>query len=118
MPRAHSAYVPTRAPVFAEANLLTAESAPQNLKIRALGLGAGLVEDDQAEASPNKAGRLQHLKMRVAVSQYTASTDCTTKPPPCSCSVACFDCGAACAGSQTLVAGMPCNAAAKEHSLP
>ena len=72
IPRAHSAYVPSRTHVFADSSLLTAESAPQNLKIRALGLGAGLIEDDQAGASPNKAGRLQHLKMRVAVSQHAA----------------------------------------------
>ena len=65
MPRAHSAFVPTRAHIFNDSSLLTAESAPQGLL--PLALGVGLDGADQAEASPKKAGRLQHLKMRVAV---------------------------------------------------
>ena len=65
MPRAHSAFVSTRAHIFNDSSLLTAESAPQGLL--PLALGVGLEGADQAEASPKKAGRLQHLKMRVAV---------------------------------------------------
>lgn len=60
MPRAHSAYVPSRAHAFSDAGLVTAESAPQ-------GLQPLIDADEQAGATPKKAGRLQLLKLRVAV---------------------------------------------------
>lgn len=68
VPRAHSAFVPTRTRALAESNLLSAESAPPTgLALGSLGIPGLLDGDSQGADSPKKAGRLQHLKMRVAV---------------------------------------------------
>lgn len=72
VPRAHSAFVPTRTRALAESNLLSAESAPPTgLALGSMGIPGLLDGDSQGADSPKKAGRLQHLKMRVAVSCIT-----------------------------------------------
>lgn len=74
VPRAHSAFVPTRP--YATSSLMSVESAPamaQGVDMRVSGDG-----DSQGSDSPKKAGRLQHLKMRVAVSSFTSPAS----PPP------------------------------------
>lgn len=68
VPRAHSAFVPTRSYAPSDSSLMSAESAPamaQGVDLR--GSGAPGDGDVQGTESPKKAGRLQHLKMRVAV---------------------------------------------------
>lgn len=68
VPRAHSAFVPTRPYANSDSGLMSVESAPavaQGVDMRVSEDG-----DNQGVDSPKKAGRLQHLKMRVAVSAF------------------------------------------------
>lgn len=69
VPRAHSAFIPTRTHAIAESGLTSTESAPA-MALASLG---SLDGDGPGADSPKKAGRLQHLKMRVAVSQHTSA---------------------------------------------
>ncbi|KAL0049660.1 hypothetical protein WJX82_007087 [Trebouxia sp. C0006] len=83
VPRAHSAFVPTRTRTLAESNLLSAESAPPTgLALGSMGIPGLLDGDSQGADSPKKAGRLQHLKMRVAEARKTVTAGAAFRPFP------------------------------------
>ncbi|KAA6427443.1 MAG: hypothetical protein FRX49_02106 [Trebouxia sp. A1-2] len=83
VPRAHSAFVPTRTRALAESSLLSAESAPPTgLAVGSLGIPGLLDGDNQGPDSPKKAGRLQHLKMRVAEARKTVTAGAAFRPFP------------------------------------
>ncbi|KAL3145388.1 hypothetical protein ABBQ38_001638 [Trebouxia sp. C0009 RCD-2024] len=83
LPRAHSAFVPSRSYAPSDSSLVSAESAPamaHGVDLR--GSSAPGDGDAQGTESPKKAGRLQHLKMRVAEARKTVTAGAVFRPFP------------------------------------